>query len=94
MWVFSGREYDFVFDVDIQEGSVPLKLPYNLSDDPWFAAQKFIDDNDLSQYFLEEICTFIMNNTKEARKNYVPEPQSSEGSVADPLTGYRFVLTS
>lgn len=68
-----------------------MKLPYNLSDDPWFAAQKFIDDNDLSQYFLDEICTFIMDNTKEARKNYVPEPQTSRDSARDPFTGYSFV---
>lgn len=27
--VFEGKEYDFVFDVDIQEGATPLKLPYN-----------------------------------------------------------------
>ena len=27
--VFDGKEYDYVFDVDIQEGVPPLKLPYN-----------------------------------------------------------------
>lgn len=26
-----GKEYDYVFDVDIQEGAPPLKLPYNIS---------------------------------------------------------------
>lgn len=26
-----GKEYDYVFDVDIQEGAPPLKLPYNVS---------------------------------------------------------------
>jgi phospholipase A-2-activating protein len=24
-----GKEYDYVFDVDIQDGVPPLKLPYN-----------------------------------------------------------------
>ena len=27
--VYNGREYDYVFDVDIAEGAPPLKLPYN-----------------------------------------------------------------
>jgi phospholipase A-2-activating protein len=29
--VYQGREYDYVFDVDVQEGVPPLKLPYNAS---------------------------------------------------------------
>ena len=29
--LFEGKEYDYVFDVDIQEGAPPLKLPYNVS---------------------------------------------------------------
>jgi PFU (PLAA family ubiquitin binding) len=27
--LFDGKEYDYVFDVDIQDGVPPLKLPYN-----------------------------------------------------------------
>ena len=26
-----GKEYDYVFDVDIQDGVPPLKLPYNVN---------------------------------------------------------------
>jgi hypothetical protein len=29
--LYEGKEYDYVFDVDIQEGVPPLKLPYNAS---------------------------------------------------------------
>lgn len=29
--LFEGREYDYVFDVDIKDGVPPLKLPYNAS---------------------------------------------------------------
>lgn len=29
--VYEGREYDYVFDVDIKDGVPPLKLPYNTS---------------------------------------------------------------
>lgn len=27
--LYQGKEYDYVFDVDVQEGMPPLKLPYN-----------------------------------------------------------------
>lgn len=29
--LYEGKEYDYVFDVDIQDGVPPLKLPYNAS---------------------------------------------------------------
>jgi phospholipase A-2-activating protein len=28
---YEGKDYDYVFDVDIKEGSPPLKLPYNVN---------------------------------------------------------------
>lgn len=49
----NGIEYDYVFSVDIQEGLPPLKLPYNKGQDLWHA--KFIEGNDLSQMFLEQV---------------------------------------
>ncbi len=29
--LYNGKEYDYVFDVDIQDGAPPLKLPYDIS---------------------------------------------------------------
>jgi hypothetical protein len=29
--LYEGKEYDYVFDVDVAEGVPPLKLPYNIS---------------------------------------------------------------
>ena len=37
--IHDGIEYDYVFSVDIQEGAPPLKLPYNVSENPYAAAQ-------------------------------------------------------
>lgn len=31
-----------MFSIDVEEGKPALKLPYNLNEDPWFAAQKFL----------------------------------------------------
>jgi len=58
-----GKEYDYVFDIEIDEPKSTLKLPFNVADDPYMAAQAFIHKNDLSQYYLEEIATHIMKNT-------------------------------
>ena len=29
--LYNGREYDYVFDIDIGDGVPPLKLPYNVT---------------------------------------------------------------
>ncbi|KAI8956728.1 PFU-domain-containing protein [Daldinia sp. FL1419] len=63
---YNGQSYDYVFDVAIEEGQPSLKLPYNLSENPYTRAQKFIDDNELSQNFLDQVAQFIIANTQGA----------------------------
>lgn len=55
-----------MFDVDTEEGKPPLKLPYNLSDDMYQAATKFLNDNNLPITYLESVAGFIRDNTKDA----------------------------
>ena len=59
---YEGREYDFVFDIDIDDGVV-LKLPYNRTDEPWMIAQKFIHKHDLPQVYLDAIAQHIVKNS-------------------------------
>ncbi|KAI1658559.1 PFU-domain-containing protein [Daldinia decipiens] len=63
---YNGQSYDYVFDVAIEEGQPSLKLPYNLSENPYTRAQNFIDDNELSQNFLDQVAQFIITNTQGA----------------------------
>ncbi|KAI1137676.1 PFU-domain-containing protein [Hypoxylon sp. FL0543] len=63
---YNGQSYDYVFDVAIEEGQPSLKLPYNLSENPYTKAQKFIDDNELSQNYLDQVAKFIISNTQGA----------------------------
>ena len=37
-----------MFDIDIEEGKPPLKLPYNLTESPWDAARKFLEKNGIA----------------------------------------------
>ncbi|XP_026751047.2 phospholipase A-2-activating protein [Galleria mellonella] len=80
--MYQGKEYDFVFSVDIKDGAPPLKLPYNKTEDPWVAAQAFIHKHDLPQVYLEQVANFIITN---AKLDTLPT-QSSNG-FADPFTG-------
>ncbi|KAI0111136.1 ubiquitin homeostasis protein lub1 [Nemania sp. FL0031] len=63
---YGGQSYDYVFDVAIEEGQPSLKLPYNLSENPYARAQKFINDNELSQNYLDQVAQFIVSNTQGA----------------------------
>lgn len=79
--LYQGKEYDYVFDIEIDEPKSTLKLPFNVSDDPYMAAQKFIHKHDLSQYYLEEIANHIVKNTGGQTLGL------DAGGNADPLTG-------
>lgn len=78
--LFEGKYYDYVFSVDVDTGK-PLKLPYNVSEDPWYAAQEFIHRHELSQMFLDQIANFIITNTK----GMVIDQRVAD--FADPFTG-------
>ena len=82
--LFDGKYYDYVFNVELDENT-PLKLPYNVNDDPWFAAQAFIHRNELSQLFLDQIAQFIIKNTE----GMVIDQSASD--YADPFTGSSIV---
>lgn len=63
---YLGQSYDYVFDVDIEDGAPPLKLPYNLSQNPYEAATKFLGDNELPMSYLDNVTDFIVKNTQGA----------------------------
>lgn len=63
---YNGKEYDYVFDVDVEEGKPPLKLPYNASQNPYEVARKFCEDNKLPITYLDQVTNFIVQNTQGA----------------------------
>ncbi|KAI1127240.1 ubiquitin homeostasis protein lub1 [Nemania abortiva] len=73
---YNGQSYDYVFDVAIEEGQPSLKLPYNLSENPYARAQKFINDNELSQNYLDQVAQFIVSNTQGATIGQTSEASS------------------
>ncbi|KAF5905437.1 phospholipase A-2-activating protein, partial [Clarias magur] len=79
--MYEGKEYDFVFTIDVNEGGPSMKLPYNVTDDPWLAAHNFLQKNDLNPMFLDQVANFIIENTKG--QTLGPGP----ASAVDPFTG-------
>lgn len=75
----NGKEYDYVFDVDIEDGKPPLKLPYNVNQNHYEAARKFIEDNELPLTYLDQVANFIVQNTQGATLG-----QNSNAQGADP----------
>ncbi|XP_066536882.1 phospholipase A-2-activating protein [Hoplias malabaricus] len=101
--MYEGKEYDFVFTIDVNEGGPSMKLPYNIIDDPWLAAHNFLQKNDLNPMFLDQVANFIIENTKghtlgptpatavdpfTGSGRYIPgAADSGEGFGTDPFTG-------
>lgn len=81
-----GKEYDYVFSVDISDTGLPLKLPYNCSDDPWIVAQKFIHAHELPQAYLEQVANFIIKNSEQKNPS-TQTAQTTASAFADPFTG-------
>jgi len=84
-----GREWDFVFDVDVEDGAPPRKLATNASENPYIAADRFIAAEGLPAYFREQIVQFILTNTGAAQPGAAGAWQDAPitGGGADPLTG-------
>ncbi len=97
--LYEGREYDYVFDVDIQDGVPPLKLPYNASgeqiittstlrastysvtENPYNAAQRFLQNNDLPLSYLDQVVQFIEKNSASVNIG------GDNNQFVDPYTG-------
>ncbi|KAK5123683.1 hypothetical protein LTR85_002319 [Meristemomyces frigidus] len=71
---YNGKEYDYVFDIDIEDGKPPLKLPYNSTESPWDAARRFLEANELPLSYYEQVANWISDNTKGARIGQTDQP--------------------
>ena len=60
----NGQAYDYVFDVDVEDGAPPLKLPYNANENPYEAAQRFLSTYELPATYLDQVVQFLEKNTQ------------------------------
>ena len=76
---YAGQEYDYVFDVDFKDGAPPLKLPFNDGDNPYAAAEQFLETSGLPMEYREQVVNFIVQNVGSANV--------AQGANVDPFTG-------
>ncbi|KAF9584006.1 hypothetical protein BGW38_007892 [Lunasporangiospora selenospora] len=78
--LYEGREYDHVFDIDVGDNLPALKLPFNVTENPYTAAQAFLHKHDLPQEYLDQVADFITKNASAVS-------QGGPAGGGDPLTG-------
>lgn len=78
--ILDGVRYDYVFNVDIGDGEPVRKLPYNLGDNPYATADKWLLKENLPLSYRQQIVEFILQNT--GQQNF-----SLDTSFRDPYTG-------
>ena len=83
--IYNGKEYDYVFNINISDERPDLKLPYNVTQNPHEVAMKFLTDNELPMTYLEETANFIVKNSEGAtlgqaaqRHDTGPDPWGTE----------------
>jgi len=82
--IHDGKEYDYVFDIDIEDGKPPLKLPYNLTENVWDAAQKFLESNELPLSYYEQVANWIQEQTRGARLGQDTSGPNQPPQASDP----------
>ncbi|WBW75198.1 WD repeat protein Lub1 [Schizosaccharomyces osmophilus] len=80
--LYNGQEYDYVFDVDVAEGLAPLKLPYNVTENPFQAAIRFLETNQLPASYTDEVVQFIQKNTQGHTVDTSSTSQSTNSSTS------------
>lgn len=58
---YDGTEYDFVLDVDVKDDEPPLRLAFNLEDDPQEVAMAFRGKHALPVSYVDQIREFILH---------------------------------
>ncbi|KAF1988782.1 PFU-domain-containing protein [Aulographum hederae CBS 113979] len=87
---YMGKDYDYVFEINMEDGQPNLKLPYNVGQNPHEVAQKFLNDNELPISYVDQIVNFIVTNTQGATIGQDSAPQS-QAPGSDPWgTGSRY----
>ena len=79
----AGQAWDYLFDVDAAEGAPPLKLAYNKGENPYTAADRFLEENGLPQSYRETIVNHIIQHAGPA----AAAAAAAAVVNVDPLTG-------
>ena len=55
MQLHNGQQWDFVFDVDAEEGAPPRKLACNRGENPYLVADRFLEQEGLPLSYRDQV---------------------------------------
>lgn len=84
---YEGEMYDYVFDVALEQNEPSLKLPFNVSEGVYAAAERFILKNNLNLDHTEQIVNFLLKNT-ESKNIQASQPFTQKPSVLPAVGNY------
>ncbi|EFJ25455.1 hypothetical protein SELMODRAFT_98884 [Selaginella moellendorffii] len=79
----NGVTYDYVFDVNIEDGEPTRKLPYNRGDNPYDTADRWLLNENLPMGYRQQIVDFILRNTGQQANSFM----QLDDCFYDPYTG-------
>lgn len=81
-----GVPYDMVLPVEMEgpNGDLHLKLGYNNGENPFVAAQRFIEQNGLDQSFLAQVADWVIQRTGQTAPVLGSVPSAPSAVVGDP----------
>jgi phospholipase A-2-activating protein len=87
--MIDGVKYDHVFPIEVDQtggGVAKLQIGYNTGENPFFAAQRFIDAHVLPQHHLQDVADYIRQRAGNEAPTIGSEPSSSGGTSAPAAT--------
>lgn len=81
-----------MFQVDIEDGKPTLPLPYNAGENPYDAARRFLEANELPIGYLEQVAAFIVRESKGQNIENVGAASSAPAPTETPSAGPKHAL--
>ena len=84
----NGVRYDRVVPVEMDDG-VSRKIGWNTGENPYEVAARWLADNNMPEYFREQIVQFVIQNSPESQGGFFSRADADAQNNADPLSGNR-----
>ncbi len=85
--LYEGKEYDYVFDVDIQDGAPPLKLPYNASGIVFFKCMYSADQKPAKKIPIRLLTNSLLAMSCHCHTSAAVQLGGPSNQYVDPYTG-------
>uniref|UniRef100_A0A915ETT4 PFU domain-containing protein n=1 Tax=Ditylenchus dipsaci TaxID=166011 RepID=A0A915ETT4_9BILA len=84
-----GELFDYALEVKLKENGPPMKLGYNIGEDPDYATQRFVEKHNLNVGIMGQLSAFLRSQIPELQtpSQFVRIGGASNTGYVDPFTG-------